>query len=189
MNLNSSWQTVKQNKDDCVELLEQIHKLLTAIIILYVKSETGAELPPSVLHHIGKFTQYFACLMDIQHTDHWIRILHKIHTFIEAHQKGGKIRAFLRHNESRALLKECKVGMRQGLEFFQVCHLTGPPQLTDECRLQIESAMIAPGLADMEKDAQKRHQEVLDMIETLSENTVSERGSMVRNAVVALDSH
>ncbi|KAJ7686626.1 P-loop containing nucleoside triphosphate hydrolase protein, partial [Mycena olivaceomarginata] len=139
-------QTVKQNKDDCVELLEQTHKLLTVIIIFYVKSETGAELPPSVLDHIGKFTQ----------------ILHKIYTFIEAHQKGSKIRAFFHQSESSALLKECKVGLQQGLEFFQ-----------------IESAMISPRLADMEKDAQKQHQEVLDMIETLSENTVSERGSMI----------
>ncbi|KAJ7848600.1 P-loop containing nucleoside triphosphate hydrolase protein, partial [Mycena olivaceomarginata] len=94
----------------------------------------------------GKFTQ----------------ILHKIHTFIEAHQKGSKIRAFFRPNESSTLLKECKVGLQQGLEFFQ-----------------IESAMISQSLADMEKDAQKQHQEVLDMIETLSENTVSERGSMI----------
>jgi hypothetical protein len=79
--------------------------------------------------------------------------------------------------------------LQQGLEFFQVCYLTGTPQLTDECRLQIESAMISSSLADMKKDAQKRHQEVLDMIETLSENTVSEQGSMVKNAVVSLDSH
>jgi hypothetical protein len=49
--------------------------------------------------------------------------------------------------------------------------------------------MISPSLADMEKDAQKQHQEVLDMIETLSENTVSERGSMVKNTVVSPDSH
>ncbi|KAJ7888425.1 P-loop containing nucleoside triphosphate hydrolase protein, partial [Mycena olivaceomarginata] len=139
-------ETVKQNKDDCVELLEQTHKVLTVIIVLYIKSETGVELPPSVLDHIGKFTQ----------------ILHKIYTFIEAHQKGGKIRAFFHQSESSALLKECKVGLQQGLEFFQ-----------------IESAMISPSLADMEKDAQKRHQEVLDMIETLSENTVSEQGSMI----------
>ncbi|KAJ7734708.1 hypothetical protein B0H14DRAFT_3614170 [Mycena olivaceomarginata] len=136
-------ETVKQNKDDCVELLEQTRKFLTVIIILYMKSETGAELPPNVLDHIGKFTQ----------------ILHKIHNFVEAHQKGSKIRAFFHQSESSALLKECKVGLQQGLEFFQ-----------------IESAMISLSLADMEKEAQKRHQEVLDMIEILSENTVSERG-------------
>ncbi|KAJ7359435.1 hypothetical protein DFH08DRAFT_846089, partial [Mycena albidolilacea] len=139
-------ETVKQNKDDCVELLKQTQKFLTVIIILYIKSETGAELPPNVLDHIGKFTQ----------------ILHKIHNFIEAHQKGSKIRSFFRQSESSALLKECKVGLQQGLEFFQ-----------------IESAIILPSVAEMEKDAQKRHQEVLDMIETLSENTVTERGSMI----------
>jgi hypothetical protein len=127
--------------------------------------------------------------MDIQCIDHWIRTLHKIHNFIEARQKGSKIRALFRQNESSALLKECKVGLQQGLEFFQVCNLTGPPQSTDECRLQIESAMISSSLADTEKDARKRHQEVLDMIETLSENTVSERGSRVKNAAVSPDSH
>ncbi|KAJ7839687.1 hypothetical protein B0H14DRAFT_3697416 [Mycena olivaceomarginata] len=155
-------ETVKQNKDDCVELLEQTHKFLTVIIGLYIKSETGAGLPPDVLHHIGKFTQYLACLINIQRTDHWIRILHKIHNFIEAHQKGSKIRAFFHKSESSVLLRECKIGLQQGLEFFQT-----------------ESAMISSSLADMKKDAQKRHQEVLDMIETLSENTVSEQGSMI----------
>jgi hypothetical protein len=45
-----------------------------------------------------------------------------MHNFIEAHQKGSKIRFFFRQSESSALLKECKVGLQQGLEFFQVCH-------------------------------------------------------------------
>jgi hypothetical protein len=52
---------VKQNKDDCAQLLEQTHELLNAIIIVHLKSDTGAELPPSVLAHIGKFTQYITC--------------------------------------------------------------------------------------------------------------------------------
>ncbi|KAJ7874960.1 hypothetical protein B0H14DRAFT_3130870 [Mycena olivaceomarginata] len=139
-------ETVKQNKDDCVELLEQTQKFLTVIIILYIKSEMGAELPPNVLDHIRKFTQ----------------ILHKIHNFIEAHQKGSKIKSFFRQSESSALLKECKVGLQQGLEFFQ-----------------IKPAITLPSVAEMEIDAQKRHQEVLDRIEILSENTVSEQGSMI----------
>ncbi|KAJ7818679.1 hypothetical protein B0H14DRAFT_1369053, partial [Mycena olivaceomarginata] len=137
---------VKQNKDDCVELLEQTHKLLAVIIILYVKSDTDGEMRPSVLHHVGKFTE----------------ILHKIHTFVEAHQKGNKIRTFFRQGEISALLKECKIGLQQGLEFFQ-----------------LESAIIPPSVADMANDAQKRHQEVLDMIETLSERTGSERTSIM----------
>jgi hypothetical protein len=36
----------------------------------------------------------------------------------------------------------------------------------------------------MQKDAHKRHQEVLEMIEKLSEATASERTSMVRNSKV-----
>jgi hypothetical protein len=37
----------------------------------------------------------------------------------------------------------------------------------------------------MKKDAEKRHQEVLDMIEELSEATVSEKASTVSNSTVS----
>jgi hypothetical protein len=52
---------VKQNKDDCSFLIEQVRELLNAVIIVHVKSDTGAELPPSVLNQIGIFTGYLAC--------------------------------------------------------------------------------------------------------------------------------
>jgi hypothetical protein len=52
---------MKQNKDDCSFLMEQAHELLNAVIIVQVKSDTGAELPPSVLKQIGIFTEYLAC--------------------------------------------------------------------------------------------------------------------------------
>jgi hypothetical protein len=52
---------MKQNKDGCSFLMEQAHELLNAVIIVYIKSDTGAELPPSVLNQIGKFTEYLAC--------------------------------------------------------------------------------------------------------------------------------
>jgi hypothetical protein len=48
---------VKQNKKSCIELMEQAHELLNAIIALHVKSDTGGVLPPSVLNHIGIFTE------------------------------------------------------------------------------------------------------------------------------------
>ena len=59
MNLMEASQTVKQNKNNCIELMEQTHELLNAIIIIHIKSDTGGELPPSTLNHIGKFTEYF----------------------------------------------------------------------------------------------------------------------------------
>ncbi|KAJ6537177.1 hypothetical protein B0H19DRAFT_1079547 [Mycena capillaripes] len=49
-------ETVKKNKRTCIELMEQTHELLNAIVTLHVTSETDGVLPPSVLNHVGKFT-------------------------------------------------------------------------------------------------------------------------------------
>ncbi|KAJ7910206.1 hypothetical protein B0H13DRAFT_1877002 [Mycena leptocephala] len=121
-------QNLKQNQDDCSFLMEQAHELLNAVIIVQVKSDTGAELPPSVLNQIGILTE----------------TLHKIHTFVEAQQKGSKVKSFFRHGEMSGLLKECKAGLQQGLDSFQ-------------------------DAVKMQEDANKRHKEVLDLIENLSD--------------------
>ncbi|KAF7360050.1 hypothetical protein MVEN_00732900 [Mycena venus] len=97
-------QTVKRNKDTCIQLLEQIHELINAIIITYIKSGVGYELPPYVLKQIGIFTE----------------TLHKVHTFVEAQQHAGKVKKFFRHGEMSTLLHGCKTGLKQGLEFFQI---------------------------------------------------------------------
>ncbi|KAJ7869796.1 hypothetical protein B0H13DRAFT_1896478 [Mycena leptocephala] len=91
-------QMIKQNKNNCTALLEQTYKLLNAVLMVHVKSDTGGELPPSVLHHIGKFTE----------------TLHKIHTFVEAQRNGSKVKSFFRQGEMSTLLKECKAGLQQG---------------------------------------------------------------------------
>ncbi|KAJ7803770.1 hypothetical protein B0H14DRAFT_3154322 [Mycena olivaceomarginata] len=139
-------QTVSKHKDDCVQLLEKIHKLLNAIMILHIKSDAGGEMPIEVLHHVGKFTE----------------ILHKVYTFVEAQQKGNRLKSFFRQGEVSTLLKDCQAGLQQSFDFFQ-----------------IEETRALPDIAEMKKDAQKRHQEVLDMIEKLSEATASERASTV----------
>jgi hypothetical protein len=59
--LSKSCQTVKQNKNNCLELLEQTYELLNAILIIHIKATE--ELSPTMLHHIGKFTEYVACLV------------------------------------------------------------------------------------------------------------------------------
>jgi hypothetical protein len=58
MNLKPRFQTVKQNKNDCADLMEKTYDLLNAIIVVYIKSDTGADLPPIVLKHIGEFIEY-----------------------------------------------------------------------------------------------------------------------------------
>ncbi|KAJ7700904.1 P-loop containing nucleoside triphosphate hydrolase protein, partial [Mycena metata] len=128
-------QTIKQDKNECADLMEQTHELLKAIIGIYIKSDTGAELPPSTLNQIVKFTE----------------TLHKIHTFVEAQQGGSKIKNLFRHGELAALLKDCKAGLQQGFDFFN-----------------IEIVSITNDVREMQDQAQLRHQEILDMIETLS---------------------
>jgi hypothetical protein len=54
-----------------------------------------------------------------------IRTLHKIHTFVEAQQNGSKVKKFFRQGEMSTLLNDCKAGLQQGFEFFQVWHLFG----------------------------------------------------------------
>ncbi|KAJ7308748.1 hypothetical protein DFH08DRAFT_823777 [Mycena albidolilacea] len=123
-------ETVKKNKTTCVELMEQTHELLNTVIILHVKSETGRVLPPSVLNQIGKFTE----------------TLHKIHTFVESNQSSSKVKQFFRQGEMKTLLKDCKNGLAQGIDFFRV-------------------------------EAKQRHQEVLGMINGLSDTTSSDTAS------------
>ncbi|KAJ7894941.1 hypothetical protein B0H14DRAFT_2558969 [Mycena olivaceomarginata] len=151
-------QTVSKHKEDCVQLLEQIHKLLDPIMILHIKADAGGELPIEVLNHVGKFTGYFSGPLVTHYTlTTSIRILHKIYTFVEAQQKGSRVKSFFRQGEMSTLLKDCQAGLQQSFDLFQ------RQGSTRYCR--------------DEKNAQKRHQEVLEMIEKLSEVTASERAS------------
>ncbi|KAJ7712372.1 hypothetical protein B0H16DRAFT_1813538 [Mycena metata] len=125
-------QTIKQDKNECAELMECTHALLNAIIAAYIQSNTGAELPPSTLNQIAKFTE----------------TLHKIHTFVEAQQSGSKVKKFFRKGELAALLKDCKAGLQQGFDFFSIETVTNAREMQDQ--------------------AQLRHQEILNMIESLS---------------------
>ncbi|KAJ6779249.1 hypothetical protein DFH09DRAFT_1404950 [Mycena vulgaris] len=97
-------QTVKQNKSDCTQLLEQTYGLLYAIVSLHMKPETGPDLSPSILNRLGKFTD----------------TLHKIHTFVEAQQDKSKIRRFFRHGEMTKLLKDCNTGLQEALYDFKL---------------------------------------------------------------------
>jgi hypothetical protein len=111
---------VRKNKGDCTQLLEQTYELLNAILMVHIDSDTGAELPPSVLTHIGKFTEYITCVGRKKLLTTVIRTLHKIHTFVEAQQNGSKLKNLFRQGERSTPLKDCRAGLRQGFEIFQV---------------------------------------------------------------------
>jgi hypothetical protein len=91
-------------------------------MILHIKSDAGGEMPIEVLDHVGKFTEY--CPRPLE--NHYIltteiRILHKIYTFVEAQQKGNRVKSFFRQGEISTLLKDCQAGLQQSFESFQVC--------------------------------------------------------------------
>ncbi|KAJ7434997.1 hypothetical protein FB451DRAFT_1465774 [Mycena latifolia] len=103
ISLISAVQNIKRNKDDCVQLLENVYQLLNAIINLHIKSETKGSLDPATLDHVGKFTE----------------TLHKIHTFVEAQQDRNKILHFFRQIETKTFLGECRAGLQQAFEVFK----------------------------------------------------------------------
>ncbi|KAJ7467838.1 P-loop containing nucleoside triphosphate hydrolase protein, partial [Mycena galericulata] len=102
--LNDLHDNIKKNKDDCVQLLENIHKVLYAIVDLHIKSETPGSLPPATLDHVGKFMQ----------------TIHKIHAYVEAQQGGNKIKQFFRQNEMSTLLSDCYAGVQHAQEVFKI---------------------------------------------------------------------
>ncbi|KAJ7740085.1 hypothetical protein B0H16DRAFT_1694329 [Mycena metata] len=138
-------QAIKQGKKECAELMEQTHNILNAIIGVYVKSDTGIELPLSTLKEITNFTQ----------------TLHKVHTFVEAQQSGSKVKNFFRQGELSGLLKDCKTGLQEGIKFFQINRPT-------QGDLQIKSSDIMSTVREMQEQAQIKHQEVLNAIEAIS---------------------
>ncbi|KAJ7852119.1 hypothetical protein B0H13DRAFT_1904799 [Mycena leptocephala] len=83
-------QNVKKNKVECIQLVENIHQVLYAIINLHVKSDTPGSLPLSMLYHVGKFTE----------------TIHKIHTFLEAQQDGNRIKNLFRQKTADNLHEE-----------------------------------------------------------------------------------
>ncbi|KAJ7616215.1 P-loop containing nucleoside triphosphate hydrolase protein [Mycena polygramma] len=141
-------QAIKQNKNNCSQLLEQTHELLDTIIVLYIKSDSGGNFTPSVLKHLGKFTE----------------TLHRVNTFVDA-QQNSKVRSFFRQGEMSALLKDCKAGLQQGLDFFQG---------SDRICQQVKRVELLTDITKMQLDAERRHQEALGMIDNLPDETSSE---------------
>ncbi|KAJ7445458.1 hypothetical protein FB451DRAFT_1412733 [Mycena latifolia] len=58
LSLITAVQDVKKNKEDRIQLLENVYQLLCAIVNLHIKSETKGNLPPVTLDHVGKFMEY-----------------------------------------------------------------------------------------------------------------------------------
>ncbi|KAJ7495356.1 hypothetical protein FB451DRAFT_1478078 [Mycena latifolia] len=92
--------------------------------------------------------------------------LHKIHTFIEAEQEKSRIKQFFRQGEMKTLLMDCHLGLEQALEAFK---FQGVDVLND--------------MTEMQKYAQKTHEEVLELISVLSDGGSSDSASLMSRTV------
>ncbi|KAF8141037.1 hypothetical protein K438DRAFT_1785111 [Mycena galopus ATCC 62051] len=101
-------ENVKRNKNEWAQLMDSIHQVLCAIVNLHIKSETVRALPPSMLRHIGEF----------------IETLHKTYAFVEAQQEGNKIKQLFRNHEINTLLRDCRAGLREAMEVFEISTVT-----------------------------------------------------------------
>ncbi|KAJ7159367.1 hypothetical protein C8R43DRAFT_948297 [Mycena crocata] len=95
--------TVTKNKNECIDMVEQIYKLLYTIVSLYIESESGMDLSPNQLHCLGKFAE----------------TLNKVHVFVQAQQEKKTIRDIFRGGETSMLLKNCKLGLKEALDNFK----------------------------------------------------------------------
>ncbi|KAJ7464101.1 hypothetical protein FB451DRAFT_1179941 [Mycena latifolia] len=88
--------------------------------------------------------------------------LHKINTFAEAHQEKNKIKHFFHQSEVNTLLKDCHSGLALALEVFKV----------DTGFTMLDS------IDKMKHKTDKMHQQLLELIATLSDDTISYRSSI-----------
>ncbi|KAJ7123534.1 hypothetical protein C8R44DRAFT_735180 [Mycena epipterygia] len=142
-------QNVKKNKEECIQLMENIHELLYAVVNLHIKSETPATLPPTTLSAIGELME----------------TLHKVHAFMEAQQDGNKIKHFFRQSEMKTLLNECHTELKQAVDVFKM-----------------EGAINIHGnIVEMQKETERIHKELLEVISTSSDATISDKSSSMYN--------
>ncbi|KAJ7094822.1 P-loop containing nucleoside triphosphate hydrolase protein [Mycena epipterygia] len=97
-------QNVKKNKEECMQLMENVHELLYAVVKLHIKAGTPSSLPPATLSAFGELTE----------------ALHKVYAFMEAQQEGNKIKHFFRQSEMKALLNDCHIGLQKVSDMFKM---------------------------------------------------------------------
>ncbi|KAJ6455497.1 hypothetical protein C8R45DRAFT_1076933 [Mycena sanguinolenta] len=153
VSLISMLQNVKRNKEECCQLMENIHGIIYAIVNAHLQSDPPGCLPPAMLEHVV--------------TDTILpRTLHKIHTFVQAQQGNSKFKHFFQQNQISALLKDCRAGLQLALDNFTI----------------ISRATLSHDIDEMRRKTHHMHAELLEMISTLSDSTTSDRASSIRTS-------
>ncbi|KAJ7249967.1 hypothetical protein C8J57DRAFT_1723780 [Mycena rebaudengoi] len=138
----------KSNREENVEIIEQIHEILCIIVQLHSTSEIKGVLPMALLYDIAKFTEE----------------LEKLFTVINRQQKGtfGKIKGFFRQPEAAERLDTCKQELSRMVKLFRA-------QVTDSNWSQ---------MGQMKKDAKEQHELLVALLETHPDLTCSDHSSV-----------
>ncbi|KAJ7500049.1 hypothetical protein FB451DRAFT_49685 [Mycena latifolia] len=89
--------------------------------------------------------------------------LQKIHVFVNAQHDGSTLKRFFRQSETTALLKKCQQGLQQALDVFKV---------------KIGTDLLN-NLAVAQDNAEKIHNDLLQLIATLTDDTSSDQTSSI----------
>ncbi|KAJ6464917.1 hypothetical protein C8R45DRAFT_1174203 [Mycena sanguinolenta] len=149
--LISALQSVKRNKEECCQLMENIHGIIYAIVNAHLQSDPPGCLPPAMLEHLTNSILP--------------RTLHKIRTFVQAQQGNSKIRHFFQQNQMNVLLKDCRAGLELALDNFTM----------------ISQATLLHDINEMRRKSQHLHAELLEMISNLSDSTISDGASSIQS--------
>ncbi|KAJ7119776.1 hypothetical protein C8R44DRAFT_853823 [Mycena epipterygia] len=147
LSIAESIQSVKSNKDGCVDVMDAIHEILCAVISLCTTTETNGTLGPAILEDIGTLNQ----------------TLQKVYLFVKSQQSMGRIKRLFKQAENVSRLEACDIELRQAIDRFKV-------------QLGVSNAMA---VSRMQGDVQKRHEELMELLETHSSTTQSAPASAV----------
>ncbi|KAJ7255982.1 hypothetical protein C8J57DRAFT_1517737 [Mycena rebaudengoi] len=147
-----NFERTRSNKDEYVEIMEQIHEILCIIVQLHSTSEIKGVLPITLLYDIAKFTE----------------ALEKLFTVLNGQQKGalGKIKGFFRQPEAGERLESCKQELSRMVEIFKA---------------QVTGATMSQ-MGQMKKDAKEQHEQLVALLETDSDLTSSDCSHLGNNS-------
>ncbi|KAF7366034.1 ATPase-AAA-core domain-containing protein [Mycena venus] len=144
--LLTSAESVRNNKNECIKMLDQIHDIIYGIVELHIKSDIDGQLSPKFLEPMGQFAE----------------TLQKVFTFVDAQQEKSKFKQLLRQSEMNALLKDCTAKLQQAVDVFK-----------------LQSARLLLDAKEIQEYGQQTHEDVLAMINSLSEANGSDTASSV----------
>ncbi|KAJ7245853.1 P-loop containing nucleoside triphosphate hydrolase protein [Mycena rebaudengoi] len=138
---------IKQ-KEEYVEIMEQIHESLCIIIQLHSTSEIKGVLPRALLYDIARFTQ----------------TLEKVFTALNGQQKGtlAKIKGLFQQPEAAERLEKCKQELSKIIELFKA---------------QVTGSTLSQ-MGQMKKDAKEQHEKLVALLKTHSDLTSFDRSSV-----------